>query len=81
MKLPQAPNCVKETIATGTCLKGVENTRAVRTTMDKVPPNLETALQFVKTTLSNKRLILGIQKADVRKVHFEEDDKDNDLSL
>ncbi|XP_065928397.1 uncharacterized protein [Magallana gigas] len=56
---PQAPDCVKETIATDTFLKGLENKRAALTTMDKDPPDLETALQLVKAALNNQRLILG----------------------
>lgn len=78
---PQARNCVKETIATDAFLKRLENKRAAFTTMDKNPPDLESALQLVKAALNNQRLILGTKKPEVRKVHFEEDDIDNDLSL
>ena len=72
---------MKEIIATDTFLKGLENKRAALTTMDKDPPDLETAFQSVKAALNNQRLILGTKKPEVRKVHFEEDDIDNDLSL
>ena len=48
--------------------------------MIKDPPDLGTAIQLVKAPLNNQRLILGTKKPEVRKVHFEEDDIDNDLS-
>ena len=72
---PQAPDCVKETIATDAFLIGLENKRAAFTTMDKNPPDLETALQLVKAAHNNQRLILGTKIPEVRKVHFEEDDR------
>ncbi|XP_065938451.1 uncharacterized protein [Magallana gigas] len=77
----QAPDCVKETIATDSFLKGIENKSAALTTMDKDPPDLETALQLVKAALNNQRLILGAKKPEVRKVRFEEDELDSDLGL
>ena len=49
--------------------------------MDKDLPDLETALQLVKVTLNNQKFILGTKKPEVKKVHFEEDDIDNDPSL
>ena len=43
---------MKEIIATDTFLKGLENKRAALTTMDKDPPDLETAFQSVKAQQS-----------------------------
>lgn len=70
---PEAPECVRETIATDTFLKGLDKNRAALTTMDKNPSNLETALQLVNAALNNQRLILGTKKPEERKVHFDEE--------
>ena len=53
-------------------LKGIENKRAVLTVMDKDPTTLEGALQLVKGTINNQRLIIGARKQEVRRVRFDD---------
>ena len=59
-------------VATDAFLKGCHDKRAALTAMDKDPENLDRAVQFVKSAMTNQRVILGIKKTDVKRVTFQE---------
>ena len=59
-------------VATDAFLKGCHDKRAALTSMDKDPENLDRAVQFVKSAMTNQRVILGIKKTDVKRVTFQE---------
>ena len=59
-------------VSTDAFLKRCEENRAALTTMYKYPENLDRAVQFVKSAMTNRRVILRIKKKDVKRVTFQE---------
>ena len=59
-------------VATNAFNKGCQDNRAALTAMYKDPENLDRALHFVKSALTNQRVILEIKKKDAKRVTFQE---------
>ena len=65
---PDAPESVRDMIATDTFLKCIENKRAALTAMGKDPTTLESALQLDKGAINNQRIILGERKQSLNQL-------------
>ena len=53
-------------------LKGCQDKLTSFAALNKDPDNLDRAVQLVKSTMTNQRLILGTKKTDVKRVTFQE---------
>lgn len=73
---PGTPDAFIQIVATDAFLKGCSDKQAALTTMDKDPDTLDKALQYVKSAVTNQRVILGAKKADVKRVTFQDTDMD-----
>ena len=73
---PGTPDSFIQIVTTGGFLKGCSDRKAALTAMDKDPTDQDTALQYVKSAVTNQRVILGIKKPDigVKGVIFQESD-------
>ena len=70
-------------VATDAFLKGCSDKKAALTAMDKDPNDLDAALQYAKSAVTNQRVILDIKKSDigVKRVTFPESDMEGDTEL
>jgi hypothetical protein len=70
-------------VATDTFLKGCSDKKPALTPMDKDPTDLDTALQYAKSAVTNQRVIIGIKKSDigVKRVTFQESDMEGETEL
>ncbi|CAC5375551.1 unnamed protein product [Mytilus coruscus] len=78
------PEHVVETISVDAFLKGCTDKKAALLAMEKNPTRMDQALQFVKSSIHNQRVLLGYKKSDVRRVQFEkydQDDSDGDSEI
>ncbi|VDI66140.1 Hypothetical predicted protein, partial [Mytilus galloprovincialis] len=78
------PEHVVETISVDAFLKGCTDKKAALLAMEKSPTRMDQALQFVKSSIHNQRVLLGYKKSDVRRVQFEkydQDDSDDDSEI
>lgn len=75
---PESPDTFIQILATDAFLKGCMDKKAALTAMDKDPDNLDLALQYVKSALTNQRVIMGPKKMDtsVKTVTFENTEVD-----
>ena len=71
---PDTPDEFVEIVAIDASLKGCSDTAAALSAMDKNPVSLDEALHHVKNVITNKRVILGPRRMDIRRGTF------NDLS-
>ena len=75
-----APEPVVETIAVDAFLKGCTDKKAVLFAMEKNPTTMDIAVQCVKSTIHNQRVVLG-RKPEVKRVTFEEEEDDSDTDM
>jgi len=62
-----------ELMAVHAFLKGCYDKKAALSAMDKNPNRIDQALQYVKSSIHNQRILLGYKKpAEVRKVQFDD---------
>ncbi|KAK3086893.1 hypothetical protein FSP39_025070 [Pinctada imbricata] len=59
---PDTPDDCRQTVSIDAFLLGCLNKQAALTAMDKNPPSLDTAVQNMKSALTNQRFILGVKK-------------------
>ena len=80
---PGTPDSFIQIVATDAFLKGWSDRKAALTAMDKDPTDQDTALQYVKSAVTNQRVILGIKKPDigVKGVVFQESDTEGETEL
>lgn len=80
---PDTPEDCRQTVAIDAFLRGCYNKQAALIAMDKNPLTLDMATQYMKTAVTNQKLILGVRKSETRRVKFEssesesEDDDEN----
>ena len=67
---PNMSDICIQTVAVDAFLKGCNNKQAYLTAMDKNPANLDEARQYLKSAITNQRLILGVKKTDIKRVTF-----------
>ena len=69
------PENVVETISVDAFLKGCTDKKAALFAMEKTPTTLDQALQFVKSSIHNQRILLGYKTKTeaVKRVQFDED--------
>ncbi|CAC5414639.1 unnamed protein product [Mytilus coruscus] len=70
---PNTPENVVETISVDAFLKGCSDKKATLFAMEKNPITLDTALQCVKSSIHNQRIVLGKRQDVVKRVHFDSD--------
>lgn len=70
-------------VATDAFLKGCLDKKAALTAMHKDPTDLDTALQYVQSAVTNQRVILGIKKSDIgiERVTFQESYMERETEL
>lgn len=68
------PEKVVDTISVDAFLKGCTDKKAALLAMEKSPVRIDEALQYVKSSIHNQRVLLGYKKTDVRRVQFEKSD-------
>lgn len=78
---PDTPGPFVQTLVTDAFLKGCVDKRAALSAMDKDPDNLDDALQFVKSAMTNQKVILGSKKMEVKRVSFSDTDKETEPSI
>ena len=59
-------------VSTDAFLKGCKDKQAALVAMDKDPVNINRVVQLVKSAITNQKVVLGIKKADVKRVTFQE---------
>jgi len=69
---PNTPDGFIQIVATDAFLKGCIDKKAALSAMDKDPENLDKALQFVKSAVTNQRVIMGNRRPDIKRVTFED---------
>ena len=75
---PDTPEDCKQTVAVDAFLRGCLNKQAALIAMDKNPTTLDIAIQYIKSAITNQKLILGVKKCEVRKVKFEDSESESD---
>lgn len=70
---PDTPEPFVEIVAIDSFLKGCHDKKAALTAMDKNPSTIDEALQFVKSAITNQRVIFGLKKIDTKRVTFDEE--------
>ncbi|KAK3105154.1 hypothetical protein FSP39_018315 [Pinctada imbricata] len=75
---PDTPDHFIQTVAVDAFLKGCSNKHAALTALDKNPTSLDEAAQFLKSAVTNQRLILGNRKTEIKRVTFENSESDSD---
>ena len=78
---PETPDPFIQIVATDAFLKGCLDKKAALTAMDKDPDTLDKALQYVKSAVTNQRVILGARKQEfgVKRVTFQDSTQDDDV--
>lgn len=66
------PDSPKETLATNAFWNGGLGKRAALVALNKVPETLEQAVQYIRSAIANKNVIMGGIKSDVKRVTFSE---------
>lgn len=75
---PDTPEDCKQTVAVDAFLRGCLNKQAALIAMDKNPTTLDIAIQYIKSAITNQKLILGVKKCEVRKVKFEDSESESE---
>ncbi|VDI47032.1 Hypothetical predicted protein [Mytilus galloprovincialis] len=73
---PGTPDDFIQIVATDAFLKGCMDKKAALTAMDKDPDSLDKALKYVKSAVTNQKVILGNKKPEVKRVTFHETETD-----
>ena len=71
---PDAPKEVVEIVAKDGFLNGCIDKKAALTAMDMNSNTIDETMQFVKSAITNQRVILGPRKIDTKRVTFETED-------
>lgn len=69
----EASEDIVEMMATEAFLRDCQNNQAALLAMDKDPKRIDLALQYVKSAIHNRKVLLGQKKTEVRKVQFQEE--------
>ena len=77
---PDTPENCKQTVAIDVFLRGCTNKQAALIAMDKNPATLDIAIQYIKSAITNQKLILGARKCEARRVKFESSESENETS-
>ena len=72
---------IVEMMATEAFLRGCSDKQAALLAMDKNPSRIDKALQYVKSAIHNRKILLGQKKPEVRKVQFKDVDSDSETEL
>jgi hypothetical protein len=75
---PDTPEDCRQTVAIDAFLRGCTNKQAALIAMDKNPPTLDIATQYIKSAITNQNLILGTKKSEVRRVKFESSESESE---
>ncbi|CAC5404214.1 unnamed protein product [Mytilus coruscus] len=67
------PENVVDTIAVDAFLKGCTDKKAALFAMEKDPNTMDQALQYVKSSIHNQKILLGYRKPEVERVQFYDD--------
>ncbi|CAC5374562.1 unnamed protein product [Mytilus coruscus] len=67
------PENVVDTIAVDAFLKGCTDKKAALFAMEKDPNTMDQALQYVKSSIHNQKILLGYRKPEVKRVQFYDD--------
>lgn len=70
------PEHVIETISVDAFLKGCLDKKAALFAMEKNPSTIDQALQYVKSSIHNQKILLGYKKPEVKRVQFSEETND-----
>ncbi|CAC5364585.1 unnamed protein product [Mytilus coruscus] len=73
---PGTPDDFIQIVATDAFLKGFMDKKAALTAMDKDPDSLDKALKYVKSAVTNQKVILGNKKPEVKRMAFNETETD-----
>jgi len=71
---PDTPETFVEIVIIDAFLKGCTDKKAALTAMDKNPNTIDEAMQYVKSAVTNQRVILGTKKIDIKRVTFNEEE-------
>ncbi|XP_061177789.1 trichohyalin-like [Saccostrea echinata] len=81
---PETPEFFKNTITVDAFLRGCTEKRAALVTLDKGPQTLNQAINYMKSSITNQKLIMGPKK-DIKSVTFEnmksDDSPSKDISI
>lgn len=69
---PGTPENFIQIVASDAFLKGCLDKKAALVAMDKDPVDLDRALQYVRSAITNQRIILGLKKTEVKRVTLQE---------
>ncbi|VDH98170.1 Hypothetical predicted protein [Mytilus galloprovincialis] len=70
---PESPDYFIQIVAVDAFLKGCAEKQAALVAMDKNPSSLDEATQYMKSAITNQRLIMGSRKTtDIKRVTFED---------
>ena len=72
------PEDCKQTVAVDAFLLGCSNKQAALIAMDKNLTTLDIAIQYIKSAITNQKLILGLKKCEVKKVKFEDSEGESE---
>ncbi|CAC5410873.1 unnamed protein product [Mytilus coruscus] len=67
------PENVVDTIAVDAFLKGCTDKKASLFAMEKDPNTMDQALQYVKSSIHNQKILLGYRKPEIKRVQFYDD--------
>ncbi|CAC5412299.1 unnamed protein product [Mytilus coruscus] len=67
------PENVVDTIAVDAFLKGCIDKKAALFAMEKDPNTMDQALQYVKSSILNQKILLGYRKPEIKRVQFNDD--------
>ncbi|XP_061189157.1 DNA ligase 1-like [Saccostrea echinata] len=81
---PETPEFFKNTITVDAFLRGCTEKRAALVTLDKDPQTLDQAINYMKSSITNQKLIMGPKK-EIKSVTFEnmksDDSPSKDISI
>jgi hypothetical protein len=69
----EASEDIVEMMATEAFLRGCKDNQAALLAMDKDPKRVDLALQYAKSAIHNRKVLLGQKKTEVRKVQYQEE--------
>ncbi|CAG2209805.1 unnamed protein product [Mytilus edulis] len=70
---PDTPEAFVEIVAIDAFLKGCLDKKAALTAMDKNPTTLDESMQYVKSAITNQRIILGAKRVEMKRVTFDDE--------
>nr|XP_011442825.2 uncharacterized protein LOC105339112 [Crassostrea gigas] len=74
---PDTPEDCRQTVGIDAFLRGCYNKQAALIAMDKNPLTLDMATQYMKTAVTNQKLILDVRKSETRRVKFESSESES----